>query len=269
MGRSIGAAGPEVAAALGRGELLPGRCCRAGAQAHFFPRWTTRRSRRWPVSRSPGRKAPSAASRWATSRGWPCHVPAYKSRIGPAFSAKRGSRGKIQYRYCQGLMASPSRMRHTLLRLIGLPSARQARSVTSASDWRLSGCLVWATNSHAAAFTKAWSSGGKMGLATPPGDIGHGEVPCGPAPPPSLDLPPRQADAPPGLFVCQVGVVVQQEHQLRALDGLVRGRAAPNRLAGLLQKAVREGRAARGGRSRHARHPVGQRLTINAAVDRL
>ena len=32
---------------------------------------------------------------------------------------------------------------------------RKNRSVTSASDWRLSGCLVCATNSHAAALTKA------------------------------------------------------------------------------------------------------------------
>jgi hypothetical protein len=75
--------------------------------------------------------------------------------MGPALSAKWGSRGKIQYLYRHGLMASVSSIRHTVLRLIGVPSPVQARAVTSAKDWRLSGCLVSATNSQATALTRA------------------------------------------------------------------------------------------------------------------
>jgi hypothetical protein len=53
----------------------------------------------------------------------PSHWPAYRSMTTPALSAKRGSRGKIQCLYRQGLIASPSRMRQTVLRLTGLPKA--------------------------------------------------------------------------------------------------------------------------------------------------
>src|SRR6266568_8322224 len=79
----------------------------------------------------------SALRTWSLGpRNWPCHWPAYRSRIGPAFSAKWGSRGKIQYLYRHGLMASVSRIRHTVLRLIGVPKALRARTVTSARDCR-------------------------------------------------------------------------------------------------------------------------------------
>src|SRR5262252_1679205 len=56
-------------------------------------------------------------------------------------------------------MASVSRIRHTVLRLIGVPSTVRTRAVTSARDWRLSGCLVSATSSQATALTRAWSNG--------------------------------------------------------------------------------------------------------------
>src|ERR671931_1906485 len=46
-------------------------------------------------------------------------------------------------------------VRHTVLRLIGLASVCCARVVTSASDCRLSGCLVSATSSQATALTSA------------------------------------------------------------------------------------------------------------------
>jgi hypothetical protein len=52
----------------------------------------------------------------------------------PAFSAKGGSRGKIQYLYRHGLMASVSSIRHTVLRLIGVPRALRARAAPSARD---------------------------------------------------------------------------------------------------------------------------------------
>src|ERR1017187_1844447 len=44
-------------------------------------------------------------------RGWPSQWPWYKSRIGPAFSVNRGSRGKIQVRMApraDGVAAEPS-----------------------------------------------------------------------------------------------------------------------------------------------------------------
>src|SRR2546421_583588 len=50
-------------------------------------------------------------------------------------------------------MASVSRIRHTVLRLIDVPSTVRTRVVTSARDCRLSGCLAAAT----------WSNGGANG----------------------------------------------------------------------------------------------------------
>jgi hypothetical protein len=62
----------------------------------------------------------SALRIWSLGpRGLPCQGPAYTSRIGPAFSATWGSRGKIQDLYRQGLMASVASIRHTVLRLMG------------------------------------------------------------------------------------------------------------------------------------------------------
>ena len=57
--------------------------------------------------------------------------------------------------YRQGLMAAVARIRHTVLRLIGVPSTVRTRAVTSARDWRLSGCWVSATSSQATALTRA------------------------------------------------------------------------------------------------------------------
>src|SRR5215468_11205752 len=106
--------------------------------------------------------------------------------MGPALSTKRGSRGKIQYLYRHGLMASVSSIRHTVLRLIGLPSTVRTRAVTSARDCRLSGCLVSATRSQATALTSAWSRGGTSGLAAPARLVVQGKGPLGPAAAPPL-----------------------------------------------------------------------------------
>src|ERR1043165_4217090 len=106
--------------------------------------------------------------------------------IGPALSAKWGSRGKIQYLYRHGLMASVARIRHTVLRLIGVPSALPARAVMSASDCRLNGCWVSATSSQATALTSARSRGGKISLAAPPRLVVQGKVPLSPAAAPPL-----------------------------------------------------------------------------------
>src|SRR5215813_9390497 len=129
----------------------------------------------------------SALRTWSLGpRHWPCHVPAYRSRIGPAFSAKWASRGKIQDLYRHGLMASVARIRHTVLRLIGLPSTVRPLAVTSARDWRLNGCLVSATSAQATALTRAWSRGGKICLAASSWLVVQGKIPLGPAAAPPL-----------------------------------------------------------------------------------
>ena len=48
----------------------------------------------------------------------PCQRPAQRSRIGPAFSANRGSREKIHERRCHGLIASSDSHRQTVTPLI-------------------------------------------------------------------------------------------------------------------------------------------------------
>src|SRR6202035_2003689 len=86
-------------------------------------------------------------------KGLSSHEPAYKSRTRPAFSANRGSRGKIQYSYRHGLIASASRMRQTVLGLMARPRAVEARAARSVVDSRLSGSWVWLTASQAMALT--------------------------------------------------------------------------------------------------------------------
>src|SRR4051794_24039079 len=119
--------------------------------------------------------------------GWSSQRPAYRSKTRPAFSANRGSRGKIQYLYRQGLMASASRMRQTVLGLIVRPRAVAARAARSAVESRLRGNFVWATASHAMALTRAWSRGGKIGLTPAPGVIDQREVPERPTSAPEAD----------------------------------------------------------------------------------
>jgi hypothetical protein len=80
-------------------------------------------------------------------------------------SAKWGSRGKIQYSYRPGLIASASRMRQTVLGLMALPRAVEDLAARSADDSRLKGSWVWLTASQAMALTTAWSRRGKIGLS--------------------------------------------------------------------------------------------------------
>src|SRR5919108_1356277 len=153
----------------------------------------------------------SALRMWSLGpRGWPCQRPPYRSRIGPALSTKWGSRGKIQYLYRHGLMASVSRIRHTVLRLIGLPSTVRTRAVTSARDCRLSGCLVSATRSQATALTSAWSRGGKTGLTAPSRFVFQAKVPLGPPATPPLNRPQMELDPLRCLDVGDKGLLVQE-----------------------------------------------------------
>src|SRR5262252_5064395 len=170
----------------------------------------------------------SALRMWSLGpRGTPCHMPAYRSRIGPALAAKWGSRGKIQYLYRHGLMASVSRIRHTVLRLIGVPSTVRTRAVTSARDCRLSGCLVSATSSQATALTRAWSRGGKSRLAAPSWLVVQGKVSRGPTvSPPAhrtrMELHPLRC-----LAVGHQRMLRQEQDQGGPLPQLVRHRPLP------------------------------------------
>src|SRR5271157_4707365 len=126
--------------------------------------------------------------------GLPSQEPAYRSKTRPAFSENFGSRGKIQYLYRHGLIASVSRMRQTVLGLMDRPKATAARSARSEVDRRLSGNLVWLTASQATALTIARSRGGKSGLATPARLIGQGEFTARPTMPPETHRVRMQLD---------------------------------------------------------------------------
>src|SRR5713101_8885092 len=89
-------------------------------------------------------------------------------------------------------MASVARIRHTVLRLIGLPKALPARAVRSARDCRLRGWWVSATRSQASALIRAWSRGGELRFAAPSWLVFQGEGPGGPPVAPALHRPQMQ-----------------------------------------------------------------------------
>src|SRR4030095_6615953 len=144
--------------------------------------------------------------------------------MGPALSAKWGSRGKIQYLYRHGLMASVSSIRHTVLRLIGVPSTVRTRAVTSARDCRLSGCWVSATSSQATALTSAWSRGGKMRVAAPAGLVVQDKVPRGPTVSPTAHRTRMELHPLSSLAVGHQRLLRQEQDQSGPLSQLVGNR---------------------------------------------
>src|SRR5712691_2974009 len=199
----------------------------------------------------------SALRTWSLGpRNWPCHVPPYRSRIGPAFSAKAGSRGKIQYLYRHGLMASVASIRHTVLRLSGLPSAVRARTVTSARDCRLRGCLVSAISSQATALTSAWSKGGESRLAAPSWLVFEGKVACGPTAAPSLHRTQMQLHLFRGLDVGHKRLVMQKQHQGGPLPHLVLHGSLLGHLCRLLHERRGKLRTVARERPTHGKHPL-------------
>jgi hypothetical protein len=90
----------------------------------------------------------------------------------PALSAKRGSRGKIQLRCCQGRMASSWSHRQTVLPLMRATiPARCTSRATSAVLRRDNGTPRVAGSSHARALTWTTTSGGKSPGATRAGAL--------------------------------------------------------------------------------------------------
>src|SRR5258708_1601981 len=81
-------------------------------------------------------------------------------------------------------MAFSSRIRPTVVRLIGLPSSVRAAQARSPSDWRLRGVCVRATRSQARAATRARSRGGKRDFTPSAGLVLQVEPSLCPALPP-------------------------------------------------------------------------------------
>src|SRR4051794_5520884 len=108
-------------------------------------------------------------------------------------------------------MASSSRMRQTVLRLMGLPSSSCARLARSVVDWRLSGFPVWATTSQAMEVTSARSRGGKDRLAAASRVILEGKVTRSPALSPQSDGVGVEVKACCGLHVGKCGELVEQQ----------------------------------------------------------
>src|SRR4051794_13606776 len=104
-----------------------------------------------------------------------------------AFSKKLEARGKIQCSYCQGLMASSSRIRQTVVRLMGLFNSSRARWARSVVDWRLNGSPVRATTSQAIDETTARSRGGKDRPGSTARIVLEGVLTSGPSLPPTAD----------------------------------------------------------------------------------
>src|SRR3954452_13114956 len=84
-------------------------------------------------------------------------------------------------------MASSSRIRQTVLRLMGLFSSSRTRLARSVVDWRLNGFPVRATTSQAIEATTALSRGGRDRLAAPARIVLEGKLTSGPALPPTAD----------------------------------------------------------------------------------
>src|SRR4030065_671076 len=101
-----------------------------------------------------------------------------------ALPAKSGSRGKIQHRCCQGLIASSESQRQTVLSLIRATSpVRLASAATSEVLILESGTPRLAGSSHARALTWTTTSGGKKPRAAGAGGP--------PKPPPRVLVEPR------------------------------------------------------------------------------
>jgi hypothetical protein len=111
-------------------------------------------------------------------------------------------------------MASSSKVRHTVLRLIGFPSTFCVRNVRSSKDWRLIGSPVSATRSQARALTNARSRGGKIGLAAASRAILQGEISRSPAFPPAMNLSTRESHMAAKPLLIPVGMFMDQQHQL-------------------------------------------------------
>src|SRR3954466_7448102 len=168
-----------------------------------------------------------------------------------AFSKKLAARGKIQCSYCQGLMASSSRMRQTVLRLMGLFSSSWTRLARSVVDWRLNGFPVRATTSQAIDVTTARSRGGKDRLAAPARIVFEGELTCGPALPPTADGTGMKIKASRGGHVGERGAFVEEQDQACPLAEVRWCVSSLEEASCFGEELIREVRAMKGERAGH------------------
>jgi hypothetical protein len=140
-------------------------------------------------------------------------------------------------------MASSSRIRQTVLQLMGLFSSSRARLVRSAVDWRLNGFPVRATTSQAMETTTALSRGGKDRLAATSRIILEGKLPCSPALPPKPDGVGMKVDPGSGFHVGNRGEFVEEQDQAGSLPEVRRCGASPEEASGLVEELIGEGRA--------------------------
>jgi hypothetical protein len=160
-------------------------------------------------------------------------------------------------------MASVASIRHTVLRLIGLPSACWARPVTSARDCRRRGCVVAAPSAQAAALTSARSRGGKTGFPPPSRLSVQGEIPLGPSLPPMAARIRVQTHPSSCLPRGKEWWRVHQQDQAGSLAKLVLDRSPGNERCALGNKRGGEIGAICRERSRPAVHPFKKRLFVS------
>src|SRR5262245_40593890 len=166
-------------------------------------------------------------------------------------------------------MASVSRIRHTVLRLIEVPSTVRTRAVTSARAWRLSGCLVSATSSQATALTSAWSSGGKIRLAAPSRLIVQGKVSRGPTVSPTAHRTRMELHPLRRLAIGHQRLLRQEQDEGGPLPQLVLNSPLPGNRGRLLQKWRREvGPVARQMTSNRT-HPLAKLITMTINMPRI
>src|SRR5262245_23435942 len=105
--------------------------------------------------------------------GWASRRRLYRSSTRAALVAKSGSRGKIQDRCCQGLIASAESQRQMVVPEIEatMPCSMAARA-RSGQHQRASGAPTLVGSSQASALTATTTSGGKTGRSSSPGLIG-------------------------------------------------------------------------------------------------
>src|SRR3954454_8266789 len=192
----------------------------------------------------------------------PCQEPSYRSSTTAALVKKSAARGKIQCSYCQGLMASSSRRRQTVLRLMGLFSSSCARLARSVVDWRLNGFPVLATTSQAMDARIARSRGGKGRLAATSRVILEGPLPPGPALPPQPDGVGVQVDPSSSFHVGQCGCFMQEQDQTGALAEVRGGGAGLHLAPSLCQELSGEERAIARQGSRHQTTPKASGLFV-------
>src|SRR5262249_50216904 len=156
---------------------------------------------------------------------------------------KSAARGKIQCSYCQGLMAASSRIRQTVLRLMGRSSSPRTRWARSVVDCRLRGLPVRAITSQAIEATMARSRGGKGRLAAAAGIVLESEPARGAASPPAADRIGMQIQPGGGRRIGERRVLMEEQDQMSALPEVRRRRASAGESPGLGEEPLREGRA--------------------------